>query len=129
MSFLLEPLKDEELFSKEEQKIIALIKRRRGQILVHSCVYYRYGDNIWSDAKYDEKAKELLELQAKYPHLLKAVNYENVQFEQWQKAGIVSGFDFRYSNQIIMLAKSLLEHHKRNNEYKEIFKEAGKKSS
>ena len=129
MSFLLEPLKDEELFSKKEQKIIALIKRRRGQILVHSCVYYRYGDNIWSDAKYDEKAKELLELQAQNPHLLKAVNYENKQFEKWQKAGIISGFDFIYSEHILMLAKSLLEYNKRNNEYKEIFKEAGKAGS
>ena len=36
-----------------------LIKRRRLQILVHSCVYYLMDDNLVSDEQFDSWAKEL----------------------------------------------------------------------
>jgi hypothetical protein len=36
-----------------------LIKRRRLQMLVHSCLYYCLNENIWDDHTFDKNAKEL----------------------------------------------------------------------
>ena len=52
-----------------EVEISELITRRRKQILVHSTIYYRFNDNIISDHKWNEWAKELCELQTKYPKI------------------------------------------------------------
>lgn len=46
-----------------------LITRRRRQLLVHSVVYYRLGDNIISDGQWSEWAVELEELQERYPDI------------------------------------------------------------
>lgn len=43
------------------------IKQRRLQILVHSCIYYELNESIISDATWSKWAKELVELQKKYP--------------------------------------------------------------
>ena len=43
------------------------IKQRRLQLLIHSCIYYELNDNIISDATWSKWAKELVELQKKYP--------------------------------------------------------------
>jgi NAD-dependent DNA ligase len=50
-----------------EEQAVELIKRRRLQILIHACIYYRLNDNVISDHQYDQWAKELAELQEKYP--------------------------------------------------------------
>jgi hypothetical protein len=50
-------------------KIKEKITRRRKQILVHSCIYYRLNSNLISDHTYDEWAYELVKLQNKYPNL------------------------------------------------------------
>lgn len=42
-----------------DEEIKELIKRRRRQILVHSCLYYRLASNIISDFQYDCWGKEL----------------------------------------------------------------------
>lgn len=52
-------------------KIAELITRRRRQILVHSVIYYRYNDNIISDEKWTQWAKELEKLQYEYPDISK----------------------------------------------------------
>lgn len=49
------------------QQIVELIKRRRLQTLVHSVVYYKFNENIISDADWTKRAKQLVELQRKYP--------------------------------------------------------------
>lgn len=46
-----------------------LINKRRRQILVHSIIYYQYNDNLISDAKWSEWAKELYDLQIQYPDI------------------------------------------------------------
>lgn len=48
-------------------KVVELIKRRRLQTLIHSIVYYSFDENIISDAEWSRRAKELCELQEKYP--------------------------------------------------------------
>ena len=44
-----------------------LIKRRRLQMLVHSCLYYSLDENIWDDHTFDKKAKELAVLIKEHP--------------------------------------------------------------
>lgn len=51
------------------------ITRRRRQILVHSCVYYRLNSNLISDSQFDEWANELVALQRKYPNIASTCEY------------------------------------------------------
>ena len=66
----------------EELKIAEKIQQRRYQMLIHSCIYYKLNDNYISDYQWSEWAKELAELQNKYPDISKEVTlYE--YFEDW----------------------------------------------
>ena len=64
------PLFDIKKLAKKEptipEDIKILIKRRRLQLIVHSCIYYRLNDNLISDATYDKWARELARLHQKY---------------------------------------------------------------
>lgn len=53
----------------KNKSIMDLINKRRRQILVHSIIYYQYNDNLISDAKWSEWAKELYDLQIQYPDI------------------------------------------------------------
>lgn len=50
-------------------ELLELINRRERQILVHSCIYYIYNDNIISDDTWTEWAKELEDLIHNYPDI------------------------------------------------------------
>jgi len=50
-----------------KSEIASLIKRRRLQMLVHSCLYYEMDINIISDQQFDKWALELAELLKKHP--------------------------------------------------------------
>lgn len=56
-------------------QIAELIAQRRRQLLVHSVIYYRMNDNIISDDKWLQWAKELVELQSKYPEIAQKQPY------------------------------------------------------
>ena len=45
------------------------INRRRRQILIHSCIYYRMNTNLITDVQFDTWAYELVDLQRKYPEI------------------------------------------------------------
>lgn len=49
--------------------IADLILRRRRQLLVHSIIYYKYGDSIVSDEQWKDWALELEQLQRDYPDI------------------------------------------------------------
>lgn len=55
-----------------------LINRRRRQFLVHCYLYYELGVSIIDDATFDSIAKELYELQKKYPDVAAAMEYDNI---------------------------------------------------
>jgi len=64
------------------QEIADKIQRRRLQLLVHSCIYYEMDQNIISDKKWDEWARELVQLQKDYPDISeKVIWYE--AFKDW----------------------------------------------
>lgn len=59
-----------------------LIKRRRFQMMVHSCIYYYLDTTIITDATFDKWAYELRDLQKQYPNESKrAPMYED--FKDW----------------------------------------------
>lgn len=71
-----------DLFDGDFLKIAETIQQRRYQLLIHSCIYYELNQNIISDKKWDEWARELRDLQNKYPDISKRVRlYE--EFKDW----------------------------------------------
>ena len=64
------------------EEIKELIRRRRGQMLVHSYIYYKRDENLITDFDFDKWAFELAELQNKYPELAKECPYADA-FEDW----------------------------------------------
>jgi hypothetical protein len=56
-------------------QISELIQRRRIQLLIHSCIYYRLNENIISDFQFDKWSEELVKLQADYPEISKQVRF------------------------------------------------------
>ena len=62
--------------------VVSLMRRRRLQILVHSCIYYRFNTNLVTDHQYDSWGKELVELHRKYGVL--KINCYDKDFEEWQ---------------------------------------------
>lgn len=82
----------------EEDEIRALILRRRLQILVHSCIYYVFNENIISDSIWSEWARELASLQEKYPSVASRVDYAQ-EFRDFDGS---TGFDLPTRNPEIM---------------------------
>lgn len=112
--------------NQEKERIVSLIRRRRRQILVHSCLYYKLNTNIISDEEFDNWCKELRELHQKYPQYMKIDCYDKA-FEKW---GGFSGFDLPTGDPAILrVAYRLLnikqENTRMDDEYKKICKETG----
>lgn len=115
--------------NEEKEKTISLIRRRRRQILVHSCLYYKMDTNIITDEEFDRWCGELRDLHKKYPQYMKIGCYDEA-FAKW---GGFSGYDLPTGDPDIQrVAKRLLkvkqEMEKMDNEYKEICKASGAKS-
>ena len=72
--------KTEKILS-ENQK---MIKRRRGQILVHSCLYYEMDSPIISDEKWQEWADDLEHRQSLEKDLY--IDYYDMAFRDWTGA-------------------------------------------
>lgn len=66
----------------------ALIKRRRLQILVHSCLYYGMDESLVPDGTFDRWCRELVELQAAHPGAYS--DRFDAHFVDWDG---VSGYD------------------------------------
>lgn len=56
-------------------QIVELIQRRRLQLLVHSCIYYAYNENLITDDTWTKWALELEELQTQYPDIANKVRW------------------------------------------------------
>lgn len=60
-----------------KDEILSKINRRQAQILLHSCIYYKYATSIISDATFDSWAKELVKLRKDYPDIAFSSRYNN----------------------------------------------------
>jgi NAD-dependent DNA ligase len=95
----------------QRDDIKSLIRRRRRQILVHSCLYYRLSETLVPDHVYDGWARELAVLHEKYPDIASTVEYH--EYFQDFTSETVSGFDLPvHLPEIIAIAHSLLKYHK-----------------
>lgn len=65
-----------------DRSIAEIIKQRRIQMLIHSCIYYRLNDSIIDDYTFDRWAKELAQLQNDYPEIARQVEWHEA-FESW----------------------------------------------
>jgi len=65
-----------------KESVKELIRRRRGQMIVHSCIYYHLNENIVSDDQWQEWANELRDLQHQYPDC-KGIDYYDNEFDDW----------------------------------------------
>jgi len=70
------------IFEGEQLKIAEKIQQRRLQLLIHSCIYYEMNQNIISDKKWDEWARELKKLQEDYPEISRQVDWYEA-FVDW----------------------------------------------
>jgi NAD-dependent DNA ligase adenylation domain len=93
-----------------EAEIMALINRKRRQVLVHSFLYYRMNTSIWSDHKFDQVANELVDLQRKYPEIAQKCAYH----EYFQDFDGSSGFDLPlHLPEVVSAGIKLLRYHER----------------
>lgn len=113
------------LFAPKEdplkEKITSLIKRRRRQILVHSCLYYKMNTNIITDEEFDKWCAELRDLHSKYPQYMDCGVFD-AEFKKW---GGFSGFDLpTYAPEVHSKAEQLLrikeEMERMDNEYAQV---------
>ena len=94
------------LLSGRDLRIAELIKQRRLQILVHSCIYYKFNESIISDSDWSRWAVELYELQKKYP-LIADMTSCAPYFKNFDPS---SGFDLKYDDDwIVSKAKQLMK--------------------
>ena len=87
--------------SYDRQAIRELIKRRRAQMLIHSCIYYELDSNIISDHLWQEWADELVELQKQK----KVIGFYDKEFSDWTGA---SGAFLPFDDWVKKRAKDLL---------------------
>lgn len=89
------------------EQIKEKINQRRRQMLVHSCIYYRFDTNIVSDFDYDRWVNELMELQRKYPEIAQQCVYQE-DFKNLDET--TSGFNIGHSRpEIVRKAQYLLK--------------------
>ena len=82
----------------------ALIKRRRLQVLVHSCLYYALDENIWDDHRFDMVCKDLVGLLRDHPGAYS--DRFDEYFEGWDGS---SGYHFPHRDSwILSAAQNLL---------------------
>lgn len=87
-------------------EIRTLILRRRLQVLVHSCLYYVFNENLISDSTWSAWARELVELQRKYPSIAARVDYA----KEFQDFDASTGFHLPTRNfEIMAKAQYLLD--------------------
>ena len=79
--------------SMTEEQLTEFINRRRNQILVSSCAYYMYNDNLIPDQEYDKRVHELIEVQNEYPWIANKCIYPK-EFSQMEDCG--SGYNLPY---------------------------------
>lgn len=94
----------------DKNKIKADILRKRQQILVHSCLYYRFDTNLIEDYQYDKIGKSLADLQFRYPELSKEVTYKYKAFETFGEDGCYSGYNLPTSDpDVVRKAQRLMD--------------------
>lgn len=97
----------------EYNSILSKINQRQKQILVHSCLYYRYDTNLIDDFTYDKFARELSKLQLDNPDIADKSLYAKA-FKDFGKDHCYSGYNLpTHRPEILAIAQRLLWLHER----------------
>lgn len=72
-------------FISDSRPIKEIIRQRRAQMLIHSCIYYELNDNIVSDHQWQAWADELEKLQNEHPNECQ-IGFYDWQFRNWNGA-------------------------------------------
>lgn len=67
---------------KPDRDIKSIIKQRRAQMLIHSCIYYHMDDTIVSDHRWQKWADELEKLQIEHPECCN-IGFFDYEFKDW----------------------------------------------
>lgn len=78
-------MKKTKFIAKKLTETQELIKRRRAQMLIHSCIYYEMDDNIISDHIWQKWADELEHLQKIHPEDCN-IDFFDKEFSDWDGA-------------------------------------------
>ena len=96
-----------------EESAAEFIHRRRLQITVHSCIYYRMNENIISDHQWAEWAKELVAAQERFPKVAE----KQLWAEDFADFDGSTGFNLPINQAgVVRLAQRLLNYHKKQME-------------
>lgn len=102
-----------EIFTGKELEVAELIQRRRLQMLVHSCIYYKMDQNIISDAQWSRWGTELADLQDRYPEISQQVRWAEA-FEGWDGS---SGAFLPLNDPWVVNKAQQLLHHQENTDH------------
>ena len=92
-----------------ERSIKEIIRQRRAQMLIHSCIYYELNDNIVSDHQWQDWADELERLQSAHPEECK-IGFFDQEFRNWTGA---TGNHLNHRHPwVLRKAQSILEKHR-----------------
>jgi hypothetical protein len=94
-----------------ERTVREIIRQRRAQMLIHSCIYYVLDDNIVSDHKWQAWAFELAKLQDENPSECK-LNFFDEYFVGW--TGATGGSHLPLKNGWVYRKAQWLLQHERN---------------
>ena len=84
---------------------LVLINRRERQILVHSCLYYQFNENLIQDHVYDAWSKALAEFIQSHKEEFR----ESVYYTAFKDYDGCSGFDLPFSDPMVVgVAEGLL---------------------
>jgi hypothetical protein len=112
-------VKHEQEKKLNEDPIITKINQRRRQVLVHSCLYYKFDESIIEDHVYDKYARELKSLVTKYPDKAKKAVFSE-KFKEWDALpDFYSGFCLPLDDDwVVHKAKQLLQHKRKEDNEK-----------
>lgn len=93
------------------EEILELINRRERQVLVHSCIYYHFNQNIINDATYDRWSHELYSLIQENPDEFK----ESAHYKDFKDFDGNTGMGLPYDSAFATrVAERLLMYESRN---------------
>jgi hypothetical protein len=91
--------------AKLEKRVVEAIARRRRQMLLHSCLYYRLDAPIVEDHVWTRWAQQLAGLQQKFGY---RIGFYDAVFRDWNGS---SGFHLPADNDVVRVALRLRDDH------------------
>jgi hypothetical protein len=91
--------------AKMDKRVVEAIARRRRQMLVHSCLYYRLDESIIEDHVWTRWAQQLAGLQQKFGY---RIGFYDEAFKDWNGS---SGHHLPADDGVVSVAMRLLAEH------------------